>query len=58
MQEFMRGAASDLSGIAGLLGNIDPSNPESFRSIVDDPGAILEVDLPRSAHGSPVSWPR
>jgi putative hydrolase len=45
MQEFMRGAATDLTGIAGLLGNIDPSDPESFRSIVDDPGAILEVDL-------------
>jgi putative hydrolase len=45
MREFMRGATTDLSGIAGLLGNIDPSDPESFRSIVDDPSSILGVDL-------------
>ena len=28
-----------------MLGNVDPSDPESFRSFMDDPTALLEVEL-------------
>jgi putative hydrolase len=45
LRAFMDQGAQDLSGIAGLLGNIDPSDPESFRSFVDDPDTLLEVQL-------------
>jgi putative hydrolase len=46
LEEFMSGAARDTGGIAGLLGGIDPSDPESIqRLLMDDPEALLGVDL-------------
>jgi putative hydrolase len=46
LEEFMRGAASDAGGLAGLLGGLDPSDPESIqRMLIEDPEALLGVDL-------------
>ncbi len=46
LEEFMSGAARDAGGLAGLLGGIDPSDPESIqRLLMDDPEALLGVDL-------------
>jgi uncharacterized protein (DUF2342 family) len=33
----------DATGMAGLLGGIDPTDPESIRNLFDDPEALLEV---------------
>jgi putative hydrolase len=46
LEEFMSGAARDASGLAGLLGGMDPSDPESIqRLLMDDPEALLGVEL-------------
>jgi putative hydrolase len=45
LSDFMHGASQDLSGLAGMLGGIDPSDPDSIREIVDNPGSLLEVEL-------------
>jgi putative hydrolase len=44
--EFMSGAARDAGGLAGLLGGMDPSDPESIqRLLMDDPEALLGVEM-------------
>lgn len=45
LEEFMKAAAGDAGGLAGLLGGLDPSDPESIqRLLMDDPEALLEVE--------------
>ena len=45
LEEFMRGAAPDAGGLSGLLGGLDPSDPESLqRLLMDDPEALLGVE--------------
>ena len=46
LEEFMRGAARDAGGLAGIIGGMDPSDPESIqRLLMDDPEALLGVEL-------------
>jgi uncharacterized protein (DUF2342 family) len=46
LEEFMRGAARDAGGLAGVIGGLDPSDPESIqRLLMDDPEALLGVEL-------------
>jgi putative hydrolase len=42
---FLQGATSDAAGFAGLLGGIDPSDPEALRGLFEDPSALLEVEV-------------
>jgi putative hydrolase len=44
IKEFLAGAPQDASGLAGLLGGIDPSDPDSIRGLFDDPTALLEIE--------------
>jgi putative hydrolase len=42
---FTQEAPADLGGLAGMLGNVDPNDPETFRSFMEDPTALLGVEL-------------
>ncbi|MFZ0666482.1 MAG: zinc-dependent metalloprotease [Acidimicrobiales bacterium] len=42
---FLQGASQDAAGFAGLLGGIDPSDPEALRGLFEDPSALLEVEV-------------
>jgi putative hydrolase len=43
LDAFMVAEPMDASGMAGLLGGLDPTDPESIRNLFDDPEALLEV---------------
>jgi uncharacterized protein (DUF2342 family) len=40
---FQLAAPLDATGMSGLLGGLDPTDPESIRNLFDDPEALLEV---------------
>jgi putative hydrolase len=51
LRSFMQGAANDASGLASLMGNLDPSDPDSIRRLMEEPGALLGVETsPERAH--------
>ena len=43
LHDFMAATPVDATGMAGLLGGLDPTDPESIRNLFDDPEALLEV---------------
>lgn len=43
LHDFMAAGPVDATGMAGLLGGLDPTDPESIRNLFDDPEALLEV---------------
>lgn len=45
ISSFLKGATQDAAGFAGMLGGIDPSDPEAMRGFFEDPSALLEVEM-------------
>ena len=43
LHDFQAATPVDATGMAGLLGGIDPTDPESIRNLFDDPETLLEV---------------
>jgi putative hydrolase len=43
LHDFMAATPVEATGMAGLLGGLDPTDPESIRNLFDDPEALLEV---------------
>ena len=43
LSAFQLAAPVDATGMSGLLGGLDPTDPESIRNLFDDPEALLEV---------------
>ena len=43
LHDFMAASPQDATGMAGLLGGLDPTDPESIRNLFEDPEALLEV---------------